>query len=70
MEIVEDRHGNHSTIITSQLPVDQWYEIIGEQTVADAILDRIVHDAHRMELLGESLRRRQMSKIRENVETE
>ena len=70
MEIVEDRHGNHSTIITSQLPVDQWYEIIGEQTVEDAILDRIVHDAHRMELLGESLRRRQMSKIRENVETE
>ena len=70
MEIVEDRHGNRSTIITSQLPVAQWYEVIGEQTVADAILDRIVHDAHRMDLLGESLRRRQKGKITENVETE
>ena len=59
MEIVEDRHGTHSTIITSQLPVAQWYEVIGEQTVADAILDRIVHDAHRLDLLGESLRRKQ-----------
>jgi DNA replication protein DnaC len=70
MEIVEDRHGNRSTIITSQLPVAQWYEVIGEQTVADAILDRIVHDAHRMDLVGESLRRRQINKIAENVETE
>jgi len=70
MEIVEDRHGNRSTIITSQLPVAQWYDVIGEQTVADAILDRIVHDAHRMELLGESLRRRQKNKIKEDVETE
>ncbi len=59
MEIVEDRHGTRSTIITSQLPVAQWYEVIGEQTVADAILDRIVHDAHRLDLLGESLRRKQ-----------
>ena len=58
MEIIEDRHGNRSTIITSQLPVAQWYEVIGEQTIADAILDRIVHDAHRMELVGESIRRR------------
>ncbi|MGD0455958.1 MAG: IS21-like element helper ATPase IstB [Solirubrobacteraceae bacterium] len=70
MEIVEDRHGNRSTIITSQLPVAQWYEVIGEQTVADAILDRIVHDAHRLELVGESLRSRQKNKIIENVETE
>ena len=57
MEIFEDRHGKHSTILTSQLPVKMWYEIIGEQTVADAILDRIVHDAHRIELKGESLRK-------------
>jgi len=57
MEIIEDRHGNHSTIITSQLPVAQWHEAIGEKTVADAILDRIVHDAHRIELSGESLRK-------------
>lgn len=62
------RHGNRSTIITSQLPVVQWYEVIGEQTVADDILDRIVHDAHRLELLGESLRKRQKTKINEDVE--
>jgi DNA replication protein DnaC len=58
LEIIEDRHGNRSTIITSQLPVAKWYDIIGEQTIADAILDRIVHDAHRIELNGESLRKR------------
>jgi len=70
MEIVEDRHGNRSTIITSQLPVAQWHEVIGEQTVAHAILDRIVHDAFRMDLVAESLRRRQINKITENVEPE
>jgi DNA replication protein DnaC len=58
MEIIEDRHGNRSTIITSQLPVKQWYDVIGETTVADAILDRIVHTAHRLELKGESLRKK------------
>jgi DNA replication protein DnaC len=58
MEIIEDRHGKRSTIIASQLPVQQWYDIIGEATVADAILDRLVHDAHRIELEGESLRKR------------
>lgn len=57
MEIFEDRHGKRATILTSQLPVKMWYEIIGEKTVADAILDRIVHDAHRIELKGESLRK-------------
>jgi len=70
MEIIEDRHGNRSTIITSQLPVAPWYEVIGEQTIADAILDRIVHDAHRMELVGESIRRRQRNKNVETVESE
>jgi len=58
MEIIEDRHGKSSLIITSQVPVKQWYDIIGEQTIADAILDRIVHDAQRIELKGESLRKR------------
>jgi len=58
LEIIEDRHGKHATIITSQLPVKQWYEVIGEQTVADAVLDRIVHGAHRIDLRGESLRRK------------
>jgi DNA replication protein DnaC len=70
MEIIEDRHGNRSTIFTSQLPVAEWHEVIGEQTVADAILDRVVHNAHRMDLVGESLRRRQKNKIAEDVEAE
>ena len=55
MEIIEDRHGKSSTIISSQIPISKWHEIIGEQTMADAILDRIVHDAHRIEMKGESL---------------
>jgi len=57
MEIIEDRHKKASMIITSQLPVNLWHEVIGEKTIADAILDRIVHDAHRIELKGESLRK-------------
>jgi len=57
MEIIEDRHKKASLIITSQLPVNCWHEVIGEKTIADAILDRIVHDAHRIELKGESLRK-------------
>jgi len=70
MEIVEDRHGSKSMIVTSQLPVAQWHDVIGEQTVADAILDRIVHDAHLLELTGESLRKRQKQKINESIEIE
>jgi DNA replication protein DnaC len=70
MEIIEDRHGKKSTIITSQVPVSHWYDLIGEQTIADAILDRIVHDAHRIELIGESLRRKQRDKINEELEIE
>ncbi|MBN8825405.1 MULTISPECIES: IS21-like element helper ATPase IstB [unclassified Spirosoma] len=58
MEIIEDRHGKSSTIITSQLTVSKWHEVIGEKTIADAILDRLVHDAHRLELTGESMRRK------------
>ena len=58
LEIIEDRHGKTSLIITSQLPVSKWHEVIGEKTIADAILDRIVHDAHRIELKGESMRRK------------
>ena len=63
MEIIEDRHGKHSTIITSQLPVKQWYDVIGEKTIADAILDRIVHNAQRIELKGESLRKKWKKEI-------
>jgi len=57
MEIVEDRHGHRSTLITSQLPVDKWHEVIGEPTFADAILDRIVHNAYRLKLDGPSIRK-------------
>lgn len=69
LEIIEDRHGKGSVIITSQVPVSGWYDIIGEKTVADAILDRLVHDAHRIELQGESLRktRKKSSEITEKV---
>jgi DNA replication protein DnaC len=65
MEIIEDRHGKMSMIITSQLPVNKWYEVIGEKTIADAILDRIIHDAHRLELKGDSLRKKKQP-IQEN----
>ena len=58
MELIEDRHGKSSTIIASQLPVVNWYEIIGEATIADAILDRLVHRSHRIELKGNSLRKK------------
>ena len=57
MEIVEDRYGGGSTLITSQLPVDTWHEVIGEPTFADAILDRIVHNAYRFALEGPSMRK-------------
>ena len=58
LEIVEERCGRGATLITSQVPVDKWHAIIGEPTVADAILDRIVHNAHRLKLKGDSLRRK------------
>lgn len=58
MELIEDRHGKASTIIASQLPVGSWYDIIGEETIADAILDRLVHSSHRIEIKGESLRKK------------
>jgi DNA replication protein DnaC len=58
LDIIEDRHEKRSTIITSQIPVKEWYEMIGEKTIADAVLDRIVHKSARIELFGESLRRK------------
>jgi DNA replication protein DnaC len=58
LEIVEDRYGRGSLLITSQVPVDRWYDLIGSPTLADAILDRVVHAAHRLDLAGESLRKR------------
>lgn len=68
MEIIEDRHGKRSTIITSQLPIEKWHDAIGETTVADAILDRIIHDAHRMELVGESLRKKRALNKKSEIE--
>jgi DNA replication protein DnaC len=61
LEIVEDRYNAGSLVITSQLPVDRWYEIVGNPTLADAILDRIIHNAYRIELSGESLRKQRAS---------
>lgn len=57
LEILEDRQGRGSTIVTSQIPVDQWHDVIGDPTLADAILDRLVHNAHRLTLTGDSRRR-------------
>lgn len=57
MEMMEDRHAKSSTIIASQLPVSSWFDVIGEETIADAILDRLIHTSHRLELKGESLRK-------------
>ena len=57
-EICEDRYQTRSTIVTSQLPVARWHEQIGEATAADGILDRLVHNAHRIEMRGDSMRKR------------
>jgi DNA replication protein DnaC len=57
LEIMEDRHGLKSTVITSQLPIDQWHKAIGDATLADAILDRLLHNAHKLKLKGESMRK-------------
>ncbi|WP_168859241.1 IS21-like element helper ATPase IstB [Bradyrhizobium brasilense] len=63
LEVLEDRHGRASTIVTSQLPVDTWHELIGDPTYADAVLDRLVHNAHRLQLAGESMRKRNAKTI-------
>ena len=62
----EDRHGLRSTLIGSQLPIEHWHEFVGEATLADAILDRLLHTAHRLPMKGESLRKRQQN----NLDTE
>lgn len=58
LEIIEDRHNKGSIIVTSQIPVQGWYDIIGEKTIADAVLDRLIHNSHRIELSGESMRKK------------
>ena len=70
MEIVEDRYGAGSTLITSQLPVEAWHEVIGEPTFADAILDRLVHNAYRLALDGPSMRDPKTAKAETAPDTE
>jgi len=65
LEILEERYGRRSTIIASQVSVDKWHDLIGDPTYADAILDRIVHNAHRINLTGESMRRKRKPKTSE-----
>ena len=57
LEVIEDRHQRRATIVTSQLPIDHWHEALGEPTVADAVMDRLLDNAHRIELRGDTLRR-------------
>ena len=57
LEIIDDRHGARSTVVASQLPIDKWHARIGDPTVADAILDRLFHNAHRIVLKGSSRRK-------------
>jgi DNA replication protein DnaC len=63
LEIVEDRYDSGSLLITSQLPIARWYELIGDPTLADAILDRVIHNAYRIELSGDSLRKRRATEL-------
>lgn len=70
MDIFEDRYEKASTIITSQIPISKWHDVIGEQTIADAILDRIVHNAHRIEMKGESLRKKKRPLKSEEIKLE
>jgi len=66
LEILEERYGRRSTIITSQLPVENWHQVIGDPTYADAILDRLVHNAQRLNLSGDSLRRTRDKQVQKN----
>jgi DNA replication protein DnaC len=63
LELLDDRHAQRSTLVTSQLPVEHWHEVIGDPTLADAILDRLVHSAYRITLKGESMRKRQARQL-------
>ena len=58
MEVIDERYGRKATIVTSQLPIDTWHDMIGDPTFADAILDRLVHNAHKFALDGPSMRKR------------
>lgn len=66
LDIIEDRFNKNATIVASQIPVSKWKEIIGESTIADAILDRLVNSSHRIDLKGESLRKQKLNAINQN----
>jgi DNA replication protein DnaC len=68
LEILEDRHGRRSTMITSQLPVKHWHDILGDPTLADAILDRLVHNAHKINLKGDSMRKKKSINKKKNLD--
>jgi hypothetical protein len=68
LEIFEERYRRKSTLITAQLPVAQWHDMIGEPTIADAILDRIIHNAHRIALEGDSMRKKKAARPLTDVE--
>ena len=64
LEVLEDRHGVRSTVVTSQLPIDKWHDGVGDPTLADAILDRLVHNAYKLDLKGDSMRKRRRPSTR------
>lgn len=64
LEVLEDRHGVRSTVVTSQLPVDKWHDVVGDPTLGDAILDRLVHNAYKLDLKGDSMRQRRRPSTR------
>ena len=64
LEVLEDRHGVRSTVVTSQLPIDKWHDVVGDPTLADAILDRLVHNAYKLDLRGDSMRKRRRPSTR------
>ncbi len=66
LEVLDDRSGRRSTLVASQVPVDQWHKLIGDATIADAIMDRLVHSSHRLELAGESMRRKKIDLTEED----
>jgi DNA replication protein DnaC len=68
LELLEDRHGLRSTLVAAQVPVDHWHEIIGDPTLADAILDRLIHSAHKLNLKGESMRKKYSALTKEEQE--
>ena len=69
LEIVDDRYEKGSLLITSQIPIGRWHEVIGDHTIGDAILDRVIHRAHRLELKGPSMRKRHNSEVNAAVST-